>query len=141
MVKLLMSQENLNREKLTEAGLRPTQQRLLLAGWLFRGEDKHFTAEDIHRDMCVQQENVSLATIYNTLNAFTDAGLLTTVSVDAARLYYDTNVTPHYHIYDESAKQLSDVPAGDITISGLPTLPDGQVVGSVDIIIRTKTAG
>lgn len=130
-----------NRAKLVEAGLRPTQQRLLLASWLFEGEDKHFTAEDIHRDMCVKQENVSLATIYNTLSAFTDVGLLTTVSVDAGRLYYDTNTAPHYHIYDESGKQLSDISAGDITLSGLPTLPDGQVLDSVDIIIRTKTAG
>ncbi|MGB0907842.1 MAG: iron response transcriptional regulator IrrA [Maricaulaceae bacterium] len=134
-----MSLETLHREKLLTAGLRPTRQRLLLARWLFSGEDKHFTAEDVYKQMCQAQENVSLATIYNTLNAFTESGLLTTVSVDAGRLYYDTNTHLHYHIYDESLKQLSDIKADSVKITGLPTLPKGQRLESVDIIIRTKS--
>lgn len=129
------------KDKLVTAGLRPTRQRLVIGTWLFTGEDKHFTAEDIHRDMMQSDHSVSLATIYNTLGAFTGAGLLNTVNVDSGRVFYDTNIHPHYHIYDESRQSLSDIDEDGITIQGLPDLPVGQTIDSVEIIIRTRSAG
>lgn len=128
-------------EKLTAAGLRPTRQRLAIGDLLFCGQDKHFTAEDLHRDILLSGKSVSLATIYNTLGVFTEAGLLHTVSVEGGRLYYDTNTNPHYHLYDEDSQKLADVNLSDLELRNFAKLPEGHVVDRIDVIIRTKTAG
>lgn len=127
------------KDKLIAAGLRPTRQRLLIGGWLFSGVDKHFTAEELHRDMMKSDGTVSLATIYNTLGTFTEAGLLHTVNVDSGRMFYDTNTGPHYHLYDEDGQILRDVAIDQFGITGLPDLPAGQVIDRIDVIIRTKS--
>ncbi|MEE9347727.1 MAG: Fur family transcriptional regulator [Robiginitomaculum sp.] len=120
---------------LMEAGLRPTRQRIALAAYLFDGVDKHVTAEELHR---VMGEGISLATVYNSIAAFTNAGLLHTLALDGGRIYYDTNITEHHHIYDITSGTLSDVPAEHISITGLPRLPKGKTLDSVDVIIRVK---
>jgi len=127
-----------HKDRLSQAGLRPTKQRLRLSEWLFTGEDKHFTAEQLHRDVKDGTEPVSLATVYNTLSAFTRAGLLKTVTVDSNRVYYDTNTDAHYHFYDEDGLVLSDIDSRGIEITGLPDLPVGADVERIDIIIRTR---
>lgn len=127
-------------EKLAGAGLRSTRQRRLIGEWLFGGADKHFTAEDLHSDLLNSGNIVSLATVYNTLGAFTEAGLLHTVSVEGGRLYYDTNTGPHYHLYDEDNQKLTDIHLGDLELRNNVVLPDGKVVDRVDVIIRTKSA-
>jgi len=127
-----------HKDRLSQSGLRPTKQRLRLSEWLFTGENKHFTAEDLHRDVREGKDAVSLATVYNTLNAFTQAGLLKTVTVDASRVYYDTNTAAHYHFYDEDGHELSDIDSCGIEIKGLPDLPKGTDIDRIDIIIRTK---
>lgn len=124
--------------KLVTAGLRPTRQRMIIANWLFSGGDKHFTAEDIHNDMLKSEDRVSLATIYNTLGTFTEAGLLHTVNAEAGRVFYDTNTRPHYHIYDTYGQHLTDIDVSELDMIALPTLPDGQEIDHIDIIIRTK---
>ena len=72
-------------ERLRAAGLRPTRQRILLGELLFGGHDRHVTAESLHEDVVRADAHVSLATVYNTLNQFTSAGLLRSVAVDGAR--------------------------------------------------------
>lgn len=137
---LKMTQEYLKiEERLANAGLRSTRQRVEIGNWLFSGGDKHFTAEDIHNDFLSSGTSVSLATIYNTLGVFTEAGLLHTVSVEGDRVYYDTNTSPHHHFYDEAGRQLTDFDIGDLELSQLPALPDGQTIDRIDVIIRTKT--
>src|ERR1700744_4980003 len=88
-------------ERLKAAGLRPTRQRVGLAALLFRDGDRHVTAEQLHAEALTQCCQVSLATIYNTLNQFTKAGLLREVVIDPTRSYFDTNVGQHHHFYAE----------------------------------------
>ena len=71
--------------RLREAGLRPTRQRVELAGVLFQNGNRHVTAESLHDEVAQAGVKVSLATVYNTLHQFTEAGLLRQVIVDAAR--------------------------------------------------------
>ncbi len=135
-----MTQSNIDiHNRLAGAGLRPTRQRRLIAAWLFSGEDKHVTAEGVHREMQCQDANVSLATVYNTLGTFTEAGLLHTVSIDAGRVFYDTNTRAHFHLYDERTHSLSDIDASELRLDGLPELPSGQNIERVDVIIRTRS--
>src|SRR5690606_32050073 len=63
-------------DRLRAAGLRPTRQRVALGMLLFGEEDRHVSAEILHAEALMAGEQVSLATVYNTLHQFTGAGLL-----------------------------------------------------------------
>lgn len=120
------------------AGLRPTRQRLALAGLLFRHGDRHLSAEALHDEAMAAGIPVSLATVYNTLHQFTQAGLLRQVVVEPARSYFDTNTGDHQHFYSEDDGTLIDIPGETIAISGVPQPPKGTQVDRVDVVIRIR---
>lgn len=122
--------------KLRDAGLRPTRQRVALAGLLFAGGDRHFSAEKIHEEAAEAKIPVSLATIYNTLNQFTDAGLLREVAIDGSRTLFDTNTSNHYHFFMESDGSLVDIETHDLKVIGLPEIPAGTDISRIDVIVR-----
>jgi Fur family iron response transcriptional regulator len=119
-------------------GLRPTRQRLALARLLFEGEDRHVTAEMLHAEALNEKVRVSLATVYNTLHQFTDAGLLREIVVDASRSYFDTNTTQHHHFFLEDSGRLRDIPGERLPLTDLPPPPPGTTVKRVDVIIRLE---
>jgi Fur family transcriptional regulator, iron response regulator len=124
--------------RLRTAGLRPTRQRVELASVLFKGHDRHVTAESLHEEVVSLGLRISLATVYNTLHQFTRAGLLRQVIVDAARGYFDTNTGDHQHFFLEDEGTLIDIPGEDITVSGVPVPPSGMAVDRVDVVVRVK---
>jgi len=124
---------------LARGKLRPTRQRLALAALLVGdGENRHVTAESLAALAEAAGEKVSLATIYNTLRAFCDAGLINEIVVDGARSYFDTRTDDHPHFYWEETHTLSDAPAETLAISGLPVAPAGMQVSRVDVVIRLR---
>jgi Fur family transcriptional regulator, iron response regulator len=132
--------ENAAVARLRTAGLRPTRQRVALAGLLFRHGDRHVSAESLHAEAAKAGFEVSLATVYNTLHQFTEAGLLQQVVVDAGRSYFDTNIGEHQHFYYADEGELIDIPGAAIAIAGVPTPPKGTAVERVDVIVRIKRA-
>ena len=127
-------------EMLQAAGLRPTRQRMAL-GWLLFGKgDRHVTAETLYEEAVAMKVPVSLATVYNTLHQFTQAGLLNEIAVDGSRTYFDTNITPHHHFLIEETNSLLDIPKGEVAVSGLPQAPEGTEISRVDVIVRIKRA-
>jgi Fur family iron response transcriptional regulator len=124
--------------RLRQAGLRPTRQRVELAGLLFRDHDRHVTAESLHDEVTGAGVKVSLATVYNTLHQFTEAGLLRQVIVDAARSYFDTNTGDHQHFFLEDEGMLIDIPGDTIAVSGVPAAPPGTAVDRVDVVVRVR---
>jgi Fur family iron response transcriptional regulator len=126
--------------RLRHAGLRPTRQRVELASLLFRDCDRHVTAESLHDEVTKTGVKVSLATVYNTLHQFTQAGLLRQVIVDAARSYFDTNTGDHQHFFLEKEGLLIDIPGETIAVAGVPTPPPGLTVDRVDVVVRVKRA-
>jgi Fur family iron response transcriptional regulator len=125
-------------ERLRHAGLRPTRQRVELAGLLFSDCDRHVTAENLHDEVAKTGVKVSLATVYNTLHQFTEAGLLRQVIVDASRSYFDTNTGDHQHFFLEKEGLLIDIPGGNIAVAGVPAPPPGLTVDRVDVVVRVK---
>ena len=123
-------------ERLRAAGLRPTRQRLGLARLLLENGDRHTTAEQLHGEAAASAIPVSLATVYNTLHQFTEAGLLREVVVDPGRSYFDTNTADHHHFFCEANGLLQDIPAHAIAVSGLPSAPAGTAISRVDVIVR-----
>ncbi len=128
-------------ERLRAAGLRPTRQRLGLAQLLLENGDRHTTAEQLHGEAAAHAIPVSLATVYNTLHQFTDAGLLREVVVEPGRSYFDTNTADHHHFFCAANGMLQDIPAHGITVSGLPAAPAGTAVRRVDVIVRVGPEG
>lgn len=121
---------------LARGGLRPTRQRLALAALLVGdGRDRHVTAESLY---VAAGEDVSLATVYNTLRAFCEAGLMQEVVVDGSKSYFDTRMDNHPHFYWEDSATLTDAPADQMVIARLPDLPDGTVLSRVDVVIRVR---
>jgi Fur family iron response transcriptional regulator len=127
-------------ELLRAARLRPTRQRLALARLLFDRGDRHVTAEQLHGEAIAAAVPVSLATVYNTLHQFIDAGLLREVVVNPGRSYFDTNVSDHHHFFFEDTGQLVDIPGESIGVTNMPAPPAGSAIRRVDVIIRVEAA-
>ena len=126
-------------EWLSSAGLRPTRQRLALAHLLIGdGQHRHVTAESLYEATRDGADKVSLATVYNTLRVFSEAGLLREITVNGARSYFDTNVTNHPHFFWEDSEELMDAPDEDLKIAQLPEAPEGAEISKVDVVIRLR---
>jgi len=124
---------------LDKAGLRPTRQRVALAELLVGdGQHRHVTAESLFDAAKSNGDSVSLATVYNTLRAFCDAGLLQEVTVDGSKSYFDTNTHDHPHFYWEDDSRLSDAPSEQLVITRLPEAPEGAEIASVEVVIRLR---
>jgi len=109
-----------------------------LAQLLFARGDRHLTAEGLHDEAMAAGVPVSLATVYNTMHQFTEAGLLREVTVDGNRTYFDTNIGDHHHFYCEDDGTLMDIDGDAIAVAGVPAPPAGAQVDRVDVIVRLK---
>lgn len=125
-------------DRLRKVGLRPTRQRCDLANLIFRRGDRHFTAESLQGEALSANIPVSLATIYNNLHQFTEAGLLRPLSMDGTKTFFDTNVSNHHHYLIEGENEVIDIEDGKIGISGMPEAPAGFEIAHVDVIIRLR---
>lgn len=124
---------------LNGAGLRPTRQRLALAELLVGdGLNRHVTAEGLFDAAHKAGASVSLATIYNTLRTFTDAGLLAEITVDATRSYFDTRTDEHAHFYWEDSGELTDAPRDAVAFSKLPEAPADAEISRIDVVVRVR---
>lgn len=133
--------EDLATKWLGQAGLRPTRQRVALAELLVGdGQHRHVTAESLFEAAKDKGAAVSLATVYNTLRAFCEAGVLQEITVDGSKSYFDTNTHDHPHYYWEQDGRVSDAPSDQLVIQSLPDAPDGMEIASVDVVIRLRKA-
>ncbi len=124
--------------KLRHYGLRPTRQRVALGDLLFAKGDRHLTVEELHEEAIIAGVPVSLATVYNTLHQFTEAGLIRVLAVEGAKTYFDTNTSDHHHFFVEGRNQVLDVPVGNLEIGNLPEPPEGMEIAHVDVVIRLR---
>lgn len=122
--------------RLTAAGIMPTAQRIQIAAVLLE-RPQHLSADDV-LTRAKAQGRVSKATVYNTLQLFADRGLCRMLVVDPERVYFDSTVTPHHHLFDEDTRSLTDIPAGDVRIAGLPPPPEGKDAVAVDVVVRVR---
>jgi Fur family iron response transcriptional regulator len=136
-----MKLESSSREEVSELlrahGITPTQQRIEIALVLF-GKRWHPSADEILAAVNARYAKTSKATVYNTLKLFLDKGLVRDLIVDPNKVFYDSNTSVHHHFYDVSSGEITDIPAEDIRIDGLPPLPAGMVTDGIDIIVRTR---
>ena len=123
---------------LRTVNLRPTRQRMALGWLLFSKGGRHLTAEMLYEEATKAKVPVSLATIYNTLHQFTEAGLLREVAVDGSKTYFDTNTADHHHFFIESENRVVDIPLSTLRVEDVPAPPEGMEIARVDIIVRLR---
>ncbi|AZO32503.1 iron response transcriptional regulator IrrA [Mesorhizobium sp. M1B.F.Ca.ET.045.04.1.1] len=126
------------KNRLMMAGLRPTRQRVALADLLFAKGDRHLTVEELHEEAVSANVPVSLATIYNTLHQFTEAGMIRVLAVESAKTYFDTNVSDHHHFFVKGHNEMLDIPINNLVIDNLPEPPEGMEIAHVDVVIRLR---
>lgn len=123
---------------LRRAGLRPTRQRLMLGEFLFSKGGRHVTADMIYTEAAAANMHISRATVYNTLNQFTEAGLLRQIGVDGSKSFFDTNPGAHHHFFVDHEDRLLDVPEPGVEIDTLPQPLPGYEIAGVDVIVHLR---
>ena len=127
--------------KLRSSKLRPTRQRIRIAEFLFNREKTfHFTIENLNKNINKKDnsENISLATIYNTVEAFKKAGHLKEILTNNNTSYFDTNISSHHHFYDDQTNELTDINFNDIEVTKVPHAPKGKKIKNVEVIISLQ---
>ena len=125
-------------ERLRHCGLRPTRQRVALGDLLFAKGDRHLTVEELHEEAVTAGVPISLATVYNTLHQFTEAGLIRVLAVEGSKTYFDTNISDHHHFFVEGENHVLDIPVSNLEIGNLPEPPEGMEIAHVDVVIRLR---
>jgi len=125
-------------KKLSNIGLRPTKQRMILIKLLFENPDRHISAEELYQEVKKEDRKISLATIYNTLKQFTKIGLLKELVVDQNKSIYCTNHDPHYHLYIEDEGKVVDIPQKNIDLN-IPSIPACLSLHNIDVVVRVRT--
>ena len=127
--------------KLRSSKLRPTKQRIRIADFLYnRVKTFHFTIENLNKNINKKEnsENISLATIYNTIDAFKKAGYLKEILTNNNTSYFDTNISSHHHFYDDQTNELTDINFNDVEVSKVPQAPKGKKIKDVEVIISLQ---
>lgn len=131
-----MSQTGI-RSKFEELEILPTPQRLEVAAILLE-KPQHLSADQIIERLRMAGSAVSKATVYNTLNLFSERGLVKEVMVDPVRKYYDSTTRPHHHFYNVDTGDLSDIPDSAVNFEALPDLPEGTRRESIEVLIKVR---
>lgn len=121
-------------------GILPTPQRLEVAAVLL-DKPQHLSADQIIDRLRHAGSAVSKATVYNTLNLFSQHGLVKEVMVDPTRKFYDSTTHPHHHFYNVDTGELSDIPDALVSFENLPEMPAGTACESVEVLIRVRNPG
>ena len=122
---------------LRQRGINPTAQRLEIARVLY-AKPQHLSAEQVLHAVNRNNASVSKATVYNTLNLFAEKGLVRQMTIDPDRVYYDSNITVHYHFYNQDTGELQDLDPRQLEIRNFPELPQDTVSCGVDVTIHVR---
>ena len=128
-------------EKLRKSGLRPTKQRLKICEVLFNTDKTfHFTINDLVKKIeLVDNQKISLATVYNTVHAFKKKGYLKEIAINSSQTYFDTNTTDHHHFFDENHKELIDLENEDVLPIKIKKTISGKKIKSLELLVRIST--
>ena len=124
--------------RLRSSGLRPTKQRLTICKVLFDRKDTfHFTIDSLKKKIEKNSKTkISLATVYNTVNAFKNNGYLKEISLQGNKTFFDTNSTCHHHFYDQSTGELMDIKNDEIYLSKIPSIPKGKKIKEIEVTVN-----
>ena len=125
-------------KKLRKSGLRPTKQRISICEVLFNNNKTfHFTIKDLVKKIALKSnENISLATVYNTIHAFEKKGYLKEIVINSNQTYFDTNTSNHHHFFDEKEKELIDLENDDVDPINIKKTITGKKIKSLELLVK-----
>lgn len=122
---------------LNASGILPTRQRVDIAHLLL-SRRQHLSAEQVLYQANKMEDRISKATVYNTLGLLARKGLIRELTIDPERIVYDSNPSPHHHLYNIDSGELLDIASESIDLSELPELPSDTSLVGVDVIVRIR---
>ena len=127
-------------DKLRNSGLRPTKQRIQICKVLFDTQKTfHFTINDLAKKIKKQINNdISLATVYNTVRAFEKKGYLKQIPINSNETYFDTNISDHHHFYDLKEEKLIDLKNSDVGPINIKKKINGKKIRSVEVLVKLE---
>ena len=137
-----MSNNSIFIEKLRSSGLRPTRQRIQISKVLFDKENTfHFTIQDLSIMIKNEfNEQISLATVYNTVHAFKEKGYLKEILINSNKSYFDTNISNHHHFFNESTNELIDLNERDVGKINIKKKIPGKKINSVEVLVKISNS-
>lgn len=134
--------ENVGEMEIPEeiSGLRMTRQRQGVYRTLMQ-ERNHPTANDVFMRVKDRLPNISLATVYNCLEALVQHGIIRQVNFDRESSRYCSNLSEHGHFHDEVTGVIHDIAfKPGIHLADVLKLPPGALIEDVEITLRGKIA-
>jgi Fur family transcriptional regulator, peroxide stress response regulator len=134
---MISDAENLTlSQHLTDSGLRSTPQREVVYQVILAKRD-HPTAEEIFARVKASMPTISLATVYNCLDALVQCGLIKQVNFVREPTRYCPNLHEHAHFHDEKTGEIHDVAIPDDLSDRLrAVLPLGYIAEHIDLSFR-----
>jgi len=125
-------------QKLADSGLRNTPQREVVYGALVTKRD-HPTADEVYARVKSEMPSISLATVYNCLEALVQCNLVRQVNFERGPTRYCPNLHPHAHFHDEATGSTYDVDLPSGVMEQLKAhLPHGYNASDVEITFRGR---
>lgn len=121
---------------LREHDISPSAQRVAVASYVLH-TDEHPSADEVWQRVRESFPMVSRATVYNTLNLFTDKGLLRPVTLAEGCVVFDPKVEAHHHFIDDRTGRIHDVPWEALDVSRVEEL-EGFEVREYQVVLRGR---
>jgi Fur family iron response transcriptional regulator len=123
-------------QALTEHGIQPSAQRVAVADYVLYTTD-HPSADQVWAQVKRSFPMLSRATVYNTLNLFTEKGLLRELVLAEGKVVFDPKLDPHHHFLDEDTGEIVDVPWSALDVRRVHSL-SGFDVREYQVVMRGK---
>ena len=114
-----------------------TLQRLAIAQTMF-AEPTHLSADQILDKSQKLIPEISRATVYNSLKIFKEKGLIRELTIEPGKTIFDSNTNHHYHLYNKDTGEMTDIPADDIKVSGVPKLSKNLELEEIEVIFHIR---
>jgi Fe2+ or Zn2+ uptake regulation protein len=120
------------------SGLRMTRQRQEVYR-ILQQERNHPTANDVFMRVKDRLPHISLATVYNCLEALVQHGIIRQVNFDRESSRYCPNLSEHGHFHDATTGTIHDVCfKPGINLADVLDLPPGAIIDGVEVTLRGK---
>ncbi|HEY3255483.1 MAG TPA: transcriptional repressor [Polyangiaceae bacterium] len=123
-------------QALTEHGIQPSAQRVAVADYVLYTTE-HPSADQVWAEVKRSFPMLSRATVYNTLNLFTEKGLLRELVLAEGKVVFDPKLDPHHHFLDEETGEIVDVPWSALDVRRVHSL-SGFDVREYQVVMRGK---
>ena len=109
ILQIVMNTEMMsNKFYLKSKNIKPTFIRVKILEYL-KENKTHPTAESIYEKLEKEIPTISKTSVYNTLNLFSELGLICPISITGKEARYDINVSPHPHFVCEKCGRIFDL--------------------------------